>query len=108
MVVIVFFHCIFFEHFQSGTSSGAFWFLFSEFSSFSFSFRQRAYLDSHFSKATTSFGCKITKHKRNAFITEVDFNAKSAARENLEKARENLETLRTTAAQRKQSFNTVG
>ena len=31
MVAIVFFHCIFSEHFRSGTSLGAFWFVFPLF-----------------------------------------------------------------------------
>merc|ERR1719460_2384266 len=38
------------------------------------------------------------RRKSRSWMQEVDFNAKSAAREN-------LETLRTTAAQRKQSLN---
>ena len=53
MVVIVFFHCIFFEHFQSGKSSGAFRFVLSPFSS-SFSFRQRAFPSVQMSHTVTA------------------------------------------------------
>ena len=43
MVAIAFFHCIFSEHFRSGTSPGAFWFVFPLFFFLLFYSTARAY-----------------------------------------------------------------